>query len=129
MPDYVTAAKLVLQRLKAKRDSGRLPKVLGTCGMLALMFDKISRWNDEENTDELRDLAADALAAFTWSIDGLMKEAAKEAREGLIHCPKCGRSDVPVSKAYLTSEVEICHDCGTETTWEDYQEWLKSLEK
>lgn len=46
-----------------RRSQGRVPTMLGLPGILALMYDKISRYNSSMLNDEVIDLASDAMFA------------------------------------------------------------------
>tara|TARA_R110002094_G_scaffold145203_1_gene134586 strand:+ start:4203 stop:4604 length:402 start_codon:yes stop_codon:yes gene_type:complete len=65
------AFKLITKEAKRKRDDGEIPVFLGAQGMLALMYDSITKFsksNEEENeahcVTHLKDLAVSAMFAF-----------------------------------------------------------------
>lgn len=60
------AINLVIERAKQKRDAGSIPAFLGVRGMLALMYDRIVQFsnNQDDNTDYVLDLVVNGLFAF-----------------------------------------------------------------
>ena len=65
------AFKLITKEAKRKRDDGEIPVFLGAQGMLALMYDSITKFskaNEQENeahcVTHLKDLAVSAMFAF-----------------------------------------------------------------
>lgn len=54
-------ARLVLLRAKEKQEAGKVPTFLGVKGMLALMYESITRYYDTESDDYILDLAVAAL--------------------------------------------------------------------
>lgn len=85
------AFKLVAEQAKAKRRAGSVPAFLGVRGMLALMYDRIASFSqeDEDNTKYVLDLAVSAMFAFSTVLPDMdFDEVESEAEEELPEEPQ-----------------------------------------
>ena len=64
------AFKLIGKRARQDRAAGKVPEFLGARGMLALMYDSITKFSegDAEDTDYLLDLAVRSMFAFATTL-------------------------------------------------------------
>lgn len=63
--DYLRVGNRVLERIRERLEEGSVRSHLGVQGLLALIDDKIRRFNDEGSYNELLELAVDAVVVFT----------------------------------------------------------------
>lgn len=75
VPEYVYA------RCVERRSKGEVPTMLGLPGILALMYDKIRRYNHYTEKDEIMDLASDALFAVELAYHQEIEALAKATEE------------------------------------------------
>jgi len=70
MDNLRLAFKLIGNKAKTDRAAGRIPAFLGPRGMLALMYDSITKFSEDEddNTEYLLELAVRSLFAFSLAL-------------------------------------------------------------
>ena len=149
--DFLRAAKMVLKEIQNKQKEGSVPAFLGTEGMLALMWDKIQRYQrDGGNMDELLGLVVDSLAVFTnemvkQGIFDRMDEMLEEVSDTMhfeapeenedepddIFCPRCNTGGVTPGEATRELPTPVCDVCEEylpekKMTAEEYDAWVEA---
>lgn len=130
---YKQTAKIILRDIRDRMERGEIPRFLGAEGMVALIYDSISRFKTWGDGDELLRVASMALIALAMQVEPALEEEAEEiasrekAEQALYFtCPKCGKYDKKHPR-YMAEEVELCITCGSVITWEEYVAWTEKL--